>query len=160
MTPYSTSELRSLSRSNASAALTSVVYYRTFDCMIGSRNSLEFVVRSFSGTVVFADECTAEELKDDSITHQVVDRPIVDESIASREYVQPQWIFDSVNERHLLPVGPYGPGKQVPAHLSTFVDHEKTGYVPTEVDERKRWVGGANDIWNVGAETPAPERKE
>lgn len=64
-----------------------------------------------------------------------MDRPIVGKSSANREYVQPQWIVDSLNNLHLLPTHQYKPGMAPPPHLSPFVDDAKEGYLPTRLKE-------------------------
>jgi pescadillo protein len=67
-----------------------------------------------------------------TITHQIIDRPLAGKSYINRVYVQPQWIFDCVNEGILLPVKDYLPGAVLPPHLSPFVDINTGDYVPPE----------------------------
>lgn len=120
------------------------------------RESLTFVIRSFNGEVswdsnVFPgatfDEC------DESITHHIIDRDTVREKRLNRIYVQPQWVFDSVNNRMLLPAQEYFPGSKLPPHLSPFVTEKKGDYVPPDkirMEEiRKRYESEKLDEQNV-----------
>lgn len=90
---------------------------------------LIFTIRSFGGNVILEDEGSLDH---ESITHCIIDRPQLkeDKKVSGREYVQPQWVFDSCNARVLLPTEPYGIGKKAPPHLSPFVSTEEADYVP------------------------------
>merc|ERR1712007_191695 len=67
------------------------------------------------------------------ITHHVIDRPPDNfKPFADREYVQPQWVFDSFNLGVLVPIAPYMPGRTPPPHLSPFVDDTAVGYIPRQ----------------------------
>ncbi|KAL7156511.1 hypothetical protein ABFS83_02G015200 [Erythranthe nasuta] len=107
------------------------------------RESLLFVIPAFGGTVSWEGEGAPFDESDDSITHQVVDRPIQGRRFLSREYVQPQWVYDCVNARIFLPTDKYMVGCIPPPHLSPFVDNEAEGHVPdyAEAIERIKAAG-------------------
>lgn len=103
---------------------------------------------------------------DEAITHQVVDRPVDQLEIRpGREYVQPQWVFDSFNTGVPLPIAPYAPGRAPPPHLSPFVDDKAEGYVPRQREILDRFaaeatgttlpVDGEGDAGAVASAIPA-----
>ncbi|XP_063972092.1 pescadillo homolog [Diachasmimorpha longicaudata] len=100
------------------------------------REPLVFVIRCFGGEVSWDKlsfvGATFDD-NDESITHHIVDRPSMDKQYISRYYVQPQWVFDSVNARELLPVENYLMGAVLPPHLSPFHnDQLDQVYMPPE----------------------------
>lgn len=103
------------------------------------REPLVFMLRSFGAEVswdkvLFVGSTFPES--DETITHHIVDRPSIDKQYISRYYVQPQWVFDSVNARQLQPVEKYFLGCVLPPHLSPFVDSSRTQYyIPQEAPD-------------------------
>lgn len=100
------------------------------------REPLVFIIRCFGGEVSWDRNyfvgATFDET-DESIAYQIVDRPSMDKQYLSRYYVQPQWVFDSVNARAILPINNYLIGAVLPPHLSPFVDKIKDQvYIPPE----------------------------
>lgn len=118
---------------------------------------LEFILRSFGCTrigwdAVLGDGAFTHDETDTRITHQIVDRPSLPESslpaipaastdgaaqkvrpgtrIPGRTYVQPQWVWDCINEGKLLRADLYAPGATLPPHLSPWVKPSKGGYDP------------------------------
>ncbi|XP_016409750.1 pescadillo-like [Sinocyclocheilus rhinocerous] len=69
---------------------------------------------------------------DETITHHIVDRPTIDKQYINRYYIQPQWVYDCVNGKILLPVEEYFLGVTLPPHLSPFVEESEGDYVPPE----------------------------
>uniref|UniRef100_A0A0P4WF39 Pescadillo homolog n=1 Tax=Scylla olivacea TaxID=85551 RepID=A0A0P4WF39_SCYOL len=96
--------------------------------------SLTFVIRACKGEVSW-EESTAEgntfPVTDETITHEIVDRDNPKQPYLSRYYIQPQWVYDCINARLLLPVQDYFPGATLPPHLSPF-DLDAHAYVPPE----------------------------
>ncbi|KAL8685105.1 MAG: hypothetical protein Q9224_005963, partial [Gallowayella concinna] len=122
------------------------------------RQPVEFILRAFgckriSWDEVLGDGAFTHDEHDPSITHQVVDRPpIVQPEVSSttngdqegvvskpsrggrmpgRTYIQPQWIWDCVNQGKLLRPDLYAPGATLPPHLSPWVKPSKNSYDPT-----------------------------
>merc|ERR1712060_158059 len=78
-----------------------------------------------------------------TITHQIVDRPSVSDQVLGRFYVQPQWVFDSINRRERCSEAEYALGETLPPHLSPFIAERRVGdYVPPE---QKKLEEGAKD---------------
>ncbi|GKZ20780.1 mRNA-binding ribosome synthesis protein nop7 [Aspergillus brasiliensis] len=118
---------------------------------------LEFILRAFGCSrigwdAVLGDGAFTHDETDTRITHQIVDRPSLPEGslpavpaastdgavqkvrpgtrIPGRTYVQPQWVWDCVNEGKLLRADLYAPGATLPPHLSPWVKPSKGGYDP------------------------------
>ena len=99
------------------------------------RESLTFIIRSFGGQVSWDKNlfpgATFEE-SDSSITHHIIDRSTSTERHLGRVYIQPQWVYDSINMRMLLPTKEYLLGATLPPHLSPFVNEKRGDYVPPD----------------------------
>ncbi|KAL1991447.1 hypothetical protein VTN49DRAFT_4755 [Thermomyces lanuginosus] len=117
---------------------------------------IEFLLRAFGCKRIGWDAVAGEgafthDETDPRITHQIVDRPQLPESslplvpdkdddapvkvrpgtrIPGRVYVQPQWVWDCVNEGKLLRTDLYAPGATLPPHLSPWVKPGRGEYDP------------------------------
>jgi pescadillo len=93
---------------------------------------IALTIRSCGGKVCWADDGTGTSSATmDGITHVIMDRPGEFTRMPDREYLQPQWVFDSFNEGLLLPVSEYAPGAVLPPHLSPFAPAEgENEYIP------------------------------
>nr|XP_056715291.1 pescadillo homolog [Euleptes europaea] len=99
------------------------------------REPLAFVIRCFGGKVSWDKSVcigATYDVTDPAITHQIVDRPNIEKEVIGRYYVQPQWVFDSINARLCLPVADYFVGVLLPPHLSPFVTEKDGDYIPPE----------------------------
>merc|ERR1711865_836563 len=105
--------------------------------------SLVFVITSFGGQVFWGDHPVLNHAANTNITHHVVDRPkLQGTAVENREYVQPQWIYDCINNNTLVPTFEYQIGHELPAHLSPFVDNDAEGYMPQRQEYLKRLTAG------------------
>ncbi|KAJ5935234.1 hypothetical protein N7466_004781 [Penicillium verhagenii] len=116
---------------------------------------IEFILRAFGckrigWDAVMGDGAFTHDETDPRITHQIVDRPPLPESslpaipaaestsqkvkpgtrIPGRTYVQPQWVWDCINESKLCRADLYGPGATLPPHLSPWVKASRGAYDP------------------------------
>lgn len=152
------------------------------------RQPLEFILRAFGckrigwDAVLGEGAFTHDEL-DPTITHQIVDRPVVQAAmnedgdgednqtsqklgpnrrVPGRIYVQPQWVWDSVNDEELKRPDLYAPGAQLPPHLSPFVQNLQGQYDPTvpleeQETEAEALEAGMSDVEDEEAEEDEEE---
>ena len=147
------------------------------------RHPVEFLLRAFGCKRVGWDEMLGEGAftsneRDPQITHQIVDRPPTAVSsqtlpetngepnansqqvlagyiVPGRIYVQPQWIWDCVNEGKLLRTDIYAPGATLPPHLSPWIKPKKGQYDPRATLEEQEAEGEAEDAAIADAEIEA-----
>lgn len=118
------------------------------------RAPLEFILKAFGCKRVGWDSTLGDGAfitneSDPSITHQIVDRTAISSTEApenvdgdapqvqwprstmpGRTYVQPQWVWDCINQGKLLRPDLYAPGAELPPHLSPWVKPKKGEYDP------------------------------
>lgn len=105
------------------------------------RRILEIIILSNGGELSWEGKYAPYPESDPRVTHVIMDRDVIPPaSLAAarsgtREFVQPQWVFDCANEQMLIPTDKYAPGRQAPPHLSPFVRDSREGYVPERREE-------------------------
>lgn len=149
------------------------------------RQPLEFILRAFgckriAWDTVLGDGAFTNNEGDPSITHQVVDRPplaaLPEEQtfntdsdalntqavkpghrIPGRTYIQPQWVWDCINEVKLLRPDIYAPGTTLPPHLSPWVKPTKGAYDPTAPLAEQEREGEAEEAEKFDADLEEEE---
>lgn len=141
-----------MSGNEAGALFSPFVFYISREA---PKAPIEFILRSFGCTrigwdAVSGDGAFTHDETDPRITHQIVDRPQLPESslpaipaadsasqkvkpgtrIPGRTYVQPQWVWDCINDGKLMRADLYGPGATLPPHLSPWVKASRGAYDP------------------------------
>jgi len=129
------------------------------------REALVFAIRSFGGQVSWDKTSfigAPFDAKDTRITHHIIDREQISNKYMNRSYVQPQWIFDSINARTQLNVQDYFPGVTLPPHLSPFVVEAEGDYVAPEVERLRKLQSGMpqDAAADVDEEEDASEESE
>lgn len=129
------------------------------------RESLVFVIRTCGGDVSWdASSFYGSTFQEDdpTITHQIVDRPNLDNKNINRKYVQPQWVYDCVNAGRLLAEEEYFLGMDLPPHLSPFVEEQPGDYVPperiAEMEMEGKDVSGLKENIVEVDSVPAPKK--
>ncbi|KAJ7785993.1 Pescadillo N-terminus-domain-containing protein [Mycena metata] len=143
--PQSTSSLTTLKALTAlPQSLTTSLFspYTLYLSRETPRSIFEFIVRSFGGRIGWpasSGSGSPIDESDESITHVIIDRPLVErtdetpeerERRSRRKYVQPQWVVDCINAGKILLEEPYAQGHTLPPHLSPFGEYEGA-YDPT-----------------------------
>ncbi|EPE09570.1 pescadillo [Ophiostoma piceae UAMH 11346] len=153
------------------------------------RASLEFLLRAFGckrigwDAVLGEGAYTTNEM-DPNITHQIVDRPPVEVKVSGKKgdgkdnqtaqrlaanrrvpgriYVQPQWVWDSINEEELKRPDLYAPGTELPPHLSPFVKSVAGQYDPSLPLEQQQTEAEAlaSDVEDEEEEEDLEEEEE
>jgi len=130
------------------------------------REPLVFMIRSFGGQVSWdntASPGSTYQVDDTTITHQICDRPrdTVDMKHIERFYIQPQWVFDSINHRDMLAVHKYFVGEPLPPHLSPFISEERRvgDYVPPE-EKEMLGLNAKKDVLDQEKEEESEEEEE
>ncbi|XP_060739547.1 pescadillo [Tachysurus vachellii] len=127
------------------------------------RESLAFLLRCFGAQVSWDKSLcigSTYDVSDETITHHVVDRPSLDKQYINRYYIQPQWVYDCVNAKILLPVEDYFLGVALPPHLSPFVEEKEGDYVPPERQKLLALQRGEKPVTEQDDEEEEEEEEE
>ena len=171
--------------SNEAAALFSEFTF--FISREAPRHPIEFLLRAFGcrrvgWNSVLGEGAFTNNESDTRITHQIVDRPPVAQTsilpfsgsltktdntelqtsgvssyFPGRIYIQPQWIWDCVNEGRLRRPNEYAPGATLPPHLSPWMKPMKGQYDPRTTLAEQEGEGKDEDLSSLEDEVDEVE---
>lgn len=144
-----------------------------------------FGCKRVSWDATLGDGAFTHDENDPSITHQVVDRPPLAQAssakvptvaensnngevtekirqsgrVPGRTYIQPQWVWDCINEGKLLRPDLYAPGAILPPHLSPWLKARKGTYDPSATLAEQEREGEADEAEGLD-ETDADDENE
>jgi pescadillo protein len=142
------------------------------------RAPLEFLLKAFGCKRVgwdstLGDGAFTSNESDPSITHQIVaiaSEETIDgaapkvqwprSTMPGRTYVQPQWVWDCINQGKLLRPDLYAPGAELPPHLSPWVKPKKGEYdpnLPLHAQELEGEAEAFEDAEEVASEAEVEE---
>ena len=124
-----------------------------------------FLAKTFGAEVLESeDNFDSAKYKSKNITHVISDRNLENikdrEANANREYVQPQWICDSINFNSLLNVRDYLPGKVLPPHLSPFDVVQREGFMPERQKDILKQLGEEEPEYSEVSDIESEEEEE
>jgi pescadillo protein len=175
----------SMSGNEAGALFAPFVFYISREA---PKAPLEFILRSFGckrvgWASVLGDGAFTHDETDPRITHQIVDRPQLPQEslptipagettqvqpgnrIPGRTYIQPQWVWDCINDGKLLRADLYAPGATLPPHLSPWVKATRGAYDPRatlaeqEEEDEAENAADASDSDEEMEDEPVVEQK-
>jgi len=121
------------------------------------KSELRFMIRAFGGQDFTELDCSEGDKK---ITHQIVDRDLDKTKLkANREYVQPQWIFDSINAGILLPYHEYAHDATLPPHISPFTNDALKGYIPKQREHLDELIADTKKVKSLKEEDAKDEEE-
>ncbi|KAF2691982.1 hypothetical protein K458DRAFT_482622 [Lentithecium fluviatile CBS 122367] len=152
------------------------------------RAPLEFILKAFGCKRVgwdgsLGDGAFTMNESDPFITHQIVDRPSIStdapdvpetgkgsatapkaqwprSTMPGRTYVQPQWVWDCLNQGKLLRPDLYAPGAELPPHLSPWVKPKAGEYDPTRALQEQELEGEAEAAEDEDEDEEAAEASD